>query len=739
MVDLTMRSSSLPCFLLVLLISLQTSVIESNVHDVCGFPGLPSNGSLDSTTSLLFSAGQEVTYKCQEAFVLFGPDKRICQGNGSWSPVSLPECRENVAVGKSSLQSSTLWNYHPDLAVDANPDTCSFTPRSGEQRWWQVHLGGDGINVQSVAITLSPGSYQKFTIFIIQLLEGNKAMYKPCSKFDGKFETKKAVFLCNDGLGHPGQFVYIRDDRKEQEYFGLCEVEVFEYRNETMCGDPEQPLYSTIQRLSDQSIVYACLKGYKMEAGDPRRDCVNGVWTGPPPPRCSEVLCEDPLSVKDGFIEVTNFKGQYVYGSVATYHCNPGYILWGNASRLCAQDGAWTGTQPQCKTISCGQPPEVANAHYRLANGTSTTWLSLAVYFCQPGHRMVHHQHGKNDTHQTMAMCSDQGIWQPVNFECIFDPLAVNLKDGANYDWTTAFEDNGSMKIGTFITIGALGALVLLVVVIVVIFFWQRHGSPLDASSSPVSPKISRSSTNQLIADVAKGLASHFDSPEPNVECYASFRPTTNLTVPTDYCGRSAGDGGSEEGNYSSLRDPTGGPDDSHYAMVRQPDGRADEPCYSSLRERPNLPSDEGDGGYESLQHRQPIYAGISSPAVQDKVIYESLPRSHSGTTGPTTKLVGIQGYGVGRTSSLRRKDTSDLYAQVDRSKKKRAGGGGGESSSSLETCSPISNPLRTLLDEAMSTREPLYATIGHKPRPNLTSQQQQQQAATAASTAADV
>ena len=66
-------------------------------------------------------------------------------------------------------------------------------------------------------------------ISISELLEGNKAMYKPCSKFEGKFETKKAVFLCNDGLGHPGQFVYIRDDREEQEYFGLCEVEVFEF------------------------------------------------------------------------------------------------------------------------------------------------------------------------------------------------------------------------------------------------------------------------------------------------------------------------------------------------------------------------------------------------------------------------------------------------------------------------------------------------------------------------------
>ena len=58
-------------------------------------------------------------------------------------------------------------------------------------------------------------------------------MYKPCSKFEGKFETQKAVFLCNDGLGHPGQFVYIRDDREEQEYFGLCEVEVFEYRSKS--------------------------------------------------------------------------------------------------------------------------------------------------------------------------------------------------------------------------------------------------------------------------------------------------------------------------------------------------------------------------------------------------------------------------------------------------------------------------------------------------------------------------
>ena len=99
--------------------------------------------------------------------------------------------------------------------------------------------------------------------------------------------------------------------------------------------------------------------------------------------------CEDPSSLKDGFIEVSNFKGKYVYGSLATYHCNPGYILWGNASRLCSEDGEWNGVQPQCKPITCGQPPEVKNGHFRLMNGTSTAWKSLVVYSCHLGHRML--------------------------------------------------------------------------------------------------------------------------------------------------------------------------------------------------------------------------------------------------------------------------------------------------------------------------------------------------------------
>ena len=47
-------------------------------------------------------------------------------------------CRENLALLRPTTQSDVLWSYGPDLAVDGDPNTCSFTSRDQGQRWWQV-------------------------------------------------------------------------------------------------------------------------------------------------------------------------------------------------------------------------------------------------------------------------------------------------------------------------------------------------------------------------------------------------------------------------------------------------------------------------------------------------------------------------------------------------------------------------------------------------------------------------
>ena len=37
------------------------------------------------------------------------------------------------------------------------------------------------------------------------------------------------------------------------------------------------------------------------------------------------------------------------YESVATYTCNRGYTLNGDATRVCGDDGTWNGTTPTCQ------------------------------------------------------------------------------------------------------------------------------------------------------------------------------------------------------------------------------------------------------------------------------------------------------------------------------------------------------------------------------------------------------
>ena len=114
------------------------------------------------------------------------------------------------------------------LAVDGDTETCSLTPRTPKLRWWQVKLPS-AERIQKVSVTIKSKNRQHFSIFVIELLDGNNALYKPCSEFEGYFKEPRVMFDCNEGKGHFGDFVYIRDDRSEHEHFGLCEVEVIPF------------------------------------------------------------------------------------------------------------------------------------------------------------------------------------------------------------------------------------------------------------------------------------------------------------------------------------------------------------------------------------------------------------------------------------------------------------------------------------------------------------------------------
>lgn len=57
----------------------------------CGYPGSPAHASVTFNTSHVV-AGTAATYTCDNGYELLGPPKRICQANGTWSPIGIPFC-----------------------------------------------------------------------------------------------------------------------------------------------------------------------------------------------------------------------------------------------------------------------------------------------------------------------------------------------------------------------------------------------------------------------------------------------------------------------------------------------------------------------------------------------------------------------------------------------------------------------------------------------------------------------
>ena len=128
-----------------------------------------------------------------------------------------------------------------------------------------------------------------------------------------------------------------RDDRVDSEYFGLCEVQVFQRR-----GEQEEEQYGegrTFLGMPVYSIIYQCVALIS----------TSNIWrhaydkqTSPCPPWPPEVAsCGVPESPVYSRVEVE--------GGRATYHCVQGFSLRsGDRVRNCSHQG-WLGATPSCQ------------------------------------------------------------------------------------------------------------------------------------------------------------------------------------------------------------------------------------------------------------------------------------------------------------------------------------------------------------------------------------------------------
>ncbi|CAI8036489.1 CUB and sushi domain-containing protein 1 [Geodia barretti] len=96
----------------------------------------------------------------------------------------------------------------------------------------------------------------------------------------------------------------------------------------------------------------------------------------------TDVDCGSLTDPVNGAVTVTNT----TFNSTATYSCNDGYSLVGDTTRTCLTSASWSGDEPTCRAVDCGQLEKPANGDLDLS---TTTFTSTATYSCNDDYNLV--------------------------------------------------------------------------------------------------------------------------------------------------------------------------------------------------------------------------------------------------------------------------------------------------------------------------------------------------------------
>ncbi|XP_068184525.1 CUB and sushi domain-containing protein 1a [Antennarius striatus] len=176
------------------------------------------------------------------------------------------------------------------------------------------------------------------------------------------------------------------------------------------CGDPGMPSHGTRlggEEFKTKSLLrFSCEAGYSL-IGSAERTCLhNGTWSGTQPV-CQAVSCGNPGTPAHSKIV---FSDGITFGSSVAYACWEGFKTSGLTTRHCTTNGTWTGQPPDCTVISCGDPGPVANGIYF---GNNYNYNSTVTYHCNPGYLMEKPGPGRN-----ILRCTKDGSWNQTKPSC---------------------------------------------------------------------------------------------------------------------------------------------------------------------------------------------------------------------------------------------------------------------------------------------------------------------------------
>ncbi|GAB1862793.1 Sushi, von Willebrand factor type A, EGF and pentraxin domain-containing protein 1 [Camponotus japonicus] len=371
-----------------------TGEVPSCEYIDCGKVLPVLNGAVDyanGTTHL----GSEITYSCTRNYRLNGVSRRYCLDNGQWSDAT-PKCEEIRCT-------EPVLAEHGILSVTGNDRMYGRT----------LIRTGTAENSNTGATSYKIGALAKY-----RCERGYKVVGEPLSTCEenGKWS------------GEVPQCVYVD------------------------CGKPEHIQHGRYTLTSNATYygaaaLYECDGNFELD-GFARRLCLeNGTWSSDTPV-CREIRCRDPE--KTGVLSTQ--VSTHSVGGVAHYSCPRGFYMEGNETRICLQNGSWSGTTPACFSVDCKHPGPIENGRVIIVNG-STTYGGAAEYHCLPQYERVG---------IFLRKCLDTGFWSGEEPKC---ELAGN----------EVAEPQG---VGTSVGIGA-GVIIFILIILGLVYLRLRKATPV--------------------------------------------------------------------------------------------------------------------------------------------------------------------------------------------------------------------------------------------------------------------
>lgn len=194
--------------------------------------------------------------------------------------------------------------------------------------------------------------------------------------------------------------------------------------------NPDHGVVATPSVISGGVATYSCDLGYTL-TGEATRTCqAGGAWNGAAP-TCVIKDCGPLTPPAKGTVDAKTT----TYGAVATYGCETGLAPSGSSTRRCQLDGMWDGMAPACVVANCPALPGPTSGS---VSAPTLTFGSTANYACDSGYTL---------TGSATRTCKTDGTWSDTAPTCTIKNCGVLAAPtngsvnatGANYGATGTY------------------------------------------------------------------------------------------------------------------------------------------------------------------------------------------------------------------------------------------------------------------------------------------------------------